>query len=64
MELAGWIGRKSWPLLVYSGSTGNYITAHVHTANKIKVEEDPYPDQLTMADGYKVNTMGWVQVTI
>ena len=30
--------------------------------HKVKVEEDPYPDQLTMADGTKTQTEGKVQL--
>ena len=64
LELAGRIGSKSWSLLIDSGSTGNYISANVCTVNKLEIEEDPYPDQLTMADGSQVKTMGRVQVNI
>ena len=64
LELAGRIGSKSWSLLIDSGSTGNYIAADVCTAGRIKIEKDPHPDQLTMADGTQVETTGRVQVTI
>ena len=64
LELAGRIGSKSWSLLIDSGSTGNYISANVCTVNKVEIEKDSYPDQLTMADGTQVETMGRVQVNI
>ena len=62
LELIGRIGRKTWRFLLDSGSTGNYISAQVCTAHRVKVEEDPYPDQLTMADGSKTTTQGRVQL--
>ena len=62
LELIGHVGRKSWRFLIDSGSTGNYISAQVCAAHKVKVEEDPYPDQLTMADGTKTQTEGKVQL--
>ena len=62
LELIGRIGRKSWRFLIDSGLTGNYVSAQVCAANKVKVEEDPYPDQLTMADGTKTQTEGKVQI--
>ena len=61
LELIGHVGRKSWRFLIDSGSTGNYISAQVCAAHKVKVEEDPYPDQLTMANGTKTQTEGKVQ---
>ena len=64
LELAGRIEGKPWNLLIDSGSTGNYISAHVCTVNKLRKEDDPYPDQLTMADGSQVETTGRVQVQI
>ena len=62
LELIGHVGRKSWRFLIDSGSTGNYISAQVCAVHKVKVEEDPYPDQLTMADGTKTQTEGKVQL--
>jgi hypothetical protein len=64
LELASRIGRKSWRLLIDSGSTGNYISTQVCTAHRLRVVEDPTPDQLTMADGTKKQTEGKVQVLI
>ena len=61
LELIGRIGRKSWRFLIDSGSSGNYISAQVCTAHRVKVEEDPLPDTLTMADGTKTQTEGKVQ---
>ena len=63
LELIGRIGRKSWRFLIDSGSTGNYVSTQVCAAHKVKVEEDPHPDQLTMADGTKTQTGGKVQMT-
>ena len=62
VELIGRIGRKTWRFLIDSGSTGNYISTQVCTAHKVKVEEDPLPDTLTMADGTKTQTEGKVQL--
>ena len=56
LELAGQIKGSPHNLLIDSGSTGNYISADVCTVNKIRKEEDPHPDQLTMADGSQVET--------
>jgi len=60
LELIGRIGRKTWRFLLDSGSTGNYISAQVCTAHRVRIEEDPYLDQLTMADGSKTTTQGRV----
>ena len=62
LELIGHIGGKSWRFLINSGSTKNYVSAQVCAANKVKVEEDPYPDLPTMADGTKTQTKGKVQI--
>ena len=62
LELAGRIGSKSWRLLIDSGSTGNYISTQVCTDHNLRVEKDPTPDQLTMADGTQTKTAGKVQV--
>ena len=62
LEIIHHLGRKSWRFLIDSGLTGNYVSTQVCAANKVKVEEDPYPDQLTMADGTKTETKGKVQI--
>ena len=62
LELIGRIGKKTWRFLLDSGSTGNYISAQVCAAHRVKVERDLYPDHLTMADGSKVLTRGRVQI--
>ena len=48
--------------MIDSGLTRNYISAQVCTTHKVKVEEDPLPDTLTMADGTKTQTEGKVQL--
>ena len=58
LELASRIGSKSWSVLIYFGSTSNYISVDGCTINNVEIEEDPYPDQLTMADGSQVETTG------
>ena len=62
LELIGRIGKKTWRFLLDLGSTGNYISAQVCTTHGLKVYEDPEPDQLTMANGLQVETMGRVQI--
>ena len=62
LELIGRIGKKTWRFLLDSGSTGNYISTQVCTAHRVRIEGDPYPDQLTMADGSKIETEGRVQI--
>ena len=62
LELAGRIGRKSCKILIDSGSTGNYISTQVCTAHGIKIENDKYPDRLTVADGTTIKTDGKVQI--
>ena len=62
LELIGRISRESWRFLIDSRSTRNYISSQVCTAHKVKVEEDPLPDTLTMADGTKTQTEGKVQL--
>ena len=64
LELAGRIKGSPHNLLIDLGLTGNYISADVCTVNKIWKEEDPHPDQLTMADGSQVETTGRVQIKI
>lgn len=62
LELIGRIGRNTWRFMLNSGSTGNHIFAQVCTAHRVRVEEDLYPDHLTMADGSMTKTQGRVQI--
>ena len=62
LELAGRIGRKSVELLIDSGSTGNYVSARVCAACKLKTERDPHGEELKMADGTTVKINERVQV--
>ena len=62
LELISQIGGKSWTFLIDSGSTGNYVSAQVCIAHKMKVEEDAHLDQLTMANGTKTQTTGKAQL--
>ena len=51
-------------MLVDSGSTGNYVSAQVCTACKLKTEKDPHGEELHMADGSTVKIEDRVQVQI
>ena len=64
LELAGHIGRRPVEMLVDSGSTGNYVSAQVCTACKLKTEKDPHGEELHMADGSTVKIEDRVQVRI
>ena len=64
LELAGRVGQKKWGILIDSGSTGNFISAQVCTASRLKVEEDPDPEELTLADGSRSQTEGRVHLKI
>ena len=63
-ELAGKIGRRSLSVLLDSGSTGNFVSARICTALKIKPEKDAYPEELKMADGSTVETEGKVKIQL
>jgi len=56
LELAGRVGQKKWGILIDLGSTGNFVSAQVCTASRLKVEEDPTPEELTLANGSKSQT--------
>ena len=58
LELAGRVGKQRWAILIDSGSTGNFVSAQVCTACRLKVEKDPGPEELTLADGSKGRTEG------
>ena len=62
LELAGRVGKQRWPILIDSGSTGNYVNAQVCTVCRLRVEKDPDPEELTLADGSKGRTEGRVQL--
>ena len=62
LELAGRVGKQRWPILIDSGSTGNYVNAQVCTACRLRVERDPHPEELTLADGSSGHTEGQVQL--
>ena len=63
-ELAGKIGRKPLSILLDSGSTGNFVSARICTAIKLKPEKDANPEELKMADGSIVKTEGKVQIQL
>ena len=60
LALAGRVGKHRWPILIDSGSTGNYVSAQVCTVCRLRVERDQYPEELTLADGSKGRTEGQV----
>ena len=62
LELAGRVGKHRWPILIDSGSTGNYVNAQVCTTCRLKVERDPDPEELMLANGSKGCTEGQVQL--
>ena len=63
-ELAGRIGKRSLSVLLDSGSTGNFVSARICTALKIKPEIDAHPEELKMADGSTVETEGRVKIQL
>ena len=63
-ELAGKIGKRSLSILLDSGSTGNFVSARVCTAAKIRIEKDGHPEELRMADGSTVKTEGRVKIQL
>ena len=62
LALAGRVGKHRWPILIDSGSTGNYVSAQACTVCRLKVERDQNPEELTLADGSKGQTEGQVQL--
>ena len=60
-ELAGKIGKRPVSVLLDSGSTGNFVSAQMCIAQKLKIEKDDYDEELKMADGTTVMTVGRVK---
>ncbi len=61
LELAGKVKRRPVRILLDSGSTGNFVSAQVCTALKLKIEKDEAPEELSLADGSMTQTEGRVQ---
>ena len=57
LEPAGRIGKRLVCMLIDSGATGNYISAHECVARIIKIEKEKGGKELTMADGSNVKTL-------
>ena len=51
-------------VLLDSGATGNFISDAMATALKLKITSDVDFQDLTLADGSKVWTTGYVQFTL
>ena len=54
IELSGMIHRRPLRVLLDSGSTGNYISDHVVQSFNLIVQSEEGTEQLTLADGSKV----------
>ena len=51
-------------MLIESGAIGNYVSAQECAARKIKIEKEKNGKELTMADGFKVSTIGRVRLNV
>ena len=60
LELARRIGKRPVCMLIDSGTTRNYVSTQECAVRKIKMEKEKNGKELTMADGSKVKTLGWV----
>ena len=60
IELSGMIHRRPIRVLLDSGSTGNYISDHVAHSFNLIVQSEEGTEQLTLADGSKVQAQGYV----
>ena len=60
IELSGMIHRRPIRVLLDSGSTGNYISDQVARSFNLIVRAEEGTEQLTLADGSKVQAQGYV----
>ena len=60
IELSGMIHRRPIRVLLDSGSTGNYISDQVARSFNLIVQAEEGTEQLTLADGSKVQAQGYV----
>ena len=60
IELSDMIHRRPIKVLLDSGSTGNYISDHVAQSFNLIVQSEEGTEQLTLADGSKVQAQGYV----
>ena len=64
IELSGMIHRRPIRVLLDSGSTGNYISDQVAQSFNLIVQSEEGTEQLTLADGSKVQAQGYVFFSI
>ena len=60
IELSGMIHKRPLRILLDSGSTGNYISDHVAQSFNLIVQSEEGTEQLTLADGSKVQAQEYV----
>ena len=64
VALAGRVLGRSLRVLIYSGSTGNYLSAWCQTALELEAKAEEDFEWLTVADGSEVHAQGYIQFVL